>query len=230
MQGIFEFITTMISQGYLGLFIICFAINMIPFLSPSNMVLAGAAVLTFSILGPVGFTEAVLIGIIVAITATLAKLIHFYVVRGSRVILSEERLKSLDSEKHRVEKWGALALFIAAASPVPDDPLIVYVGLTKYSTVKFLLSYFTGKVAVTIAGAIIALFGLALGGNFFESMPIVVASIVLTAIITGILFKRKTEGQESDMLQDILEDELIDDDDGESVDMSKGSNSSTTDS
>ena len=42
-------------------------------------------------------------------------------------------------------------------------------------------------------------------------MPIVVASIALTVIITGILFKRKTEGQESDMLQDILEDELIHD-------------------
>jgi membrane protein YqaA with SNARE-associated domain len=210
MQNIVQFILEMIAQGYLGLFIICFAINMIPFLSPSNMVLSGAAVLTFSILTPVGATEAVLIGIIVAITATLAKLIHFYVVRGSRVVLSEARLKSLDSEKQRVEKWGPLALFIAAASPVPDDPLIVYVGLTKYSTVKFLVSYFAGKVTITIAGAIIALFGLALGGDLFESMPIVVASIALTAIITGILFKRKTEGQESDMLQSILEDELSD--------------------
>ncbi len=208
MQDIFQFIIDMISQGYLGLFVVCFAINMIPFLSPSNMVLAGAAVLTFSIFGPVGVIEAVLIGIIVALTATLAKLIHFYVVRGSRVVLSKERLKSLDAERERVEKWGALALFIAAASPIPDDPLIVYVGLTRYNTVKFTVSYFVGKVAVTIAGAIIALFGLALGGGFFESMPIVVASIALTVIITGILFKRKTEGKESDMLQDILEDEL----------------------
>lgn len=227
MQGIFELIIEMISQGYVGLFIICFAINMIPFLSPSNMVLAGAAVLTFSILSPIGLTEAILIGIIVAITATMAKLIHFYIVRGSRVILSEERLRSLDSEKQRVEKWGALALFIAAASPVPDDPLIVYVGLTKYNPVKFLISYFTGKVVVTIAGAIIALFGLTLGGSFFESMPIVVASIALTAIVTGILFKRKTEGKESDMLQDFLEDEMFDDEDP--LDMSTDSNPSDTD-
>ena len=208
MQGILQFITDMISQGYVGLFIICFIINMIPFLSPSNMILSFTAVLTFSLFGPVGFPEAILIGVIVAITATLAKLIHFYVVRGSRMVLSEERLKALDTEKQRVDKWGALALFIAAASPVPDDPLIVYVGLTKYNTTKFTLSYFIGKVAVTIAGAIIALLGLTLGGSFFESMPIVVASIALTAIITGILFKRKTEGEESDLLQDILDDEL----------------------
>jgi membrane protein YqaA with SNARE-associated domain len=210
MQNIPQLITDMISQGYVGLFIICFAINMIPFLSPSNMVLAFAAVLILQIMRSVGIAEAVLIGVVVAIAATLAKLIHFYVVRGSRAVLSDERLKSLDSEKRRVERWGAIALFIAAASPVPDDPLIVYVGLTKYNTTKFVISYFTGKVAVTIAGALIALWGLSVGGGFLESSPIIVASIALTAIITGILFKRKTEGTQSDMLQDIIDDEMGD--------------------
>jgi membrane protein YqaA with SNARE-associated domain len=193
----------MMVEGYLGLFIICFIINMIPFLSPSNMVLAGAAMLLLPAFNPI------LVGVIIAISATAAKLIHFFIVRGSRMILSEERLKSLDSEEQRVKKWGAFALFIAAASPVPDDPLIVYVGLAKYSTWKFIISYFIGKVAVTILGALI---GYGVGG-FFESMPIVLASIALTALITGFMFKRKTEGEESDKLQDILEDEIFGDDD-----------------
>ena len=203
MQDIFTIISSMIVSGYFGLLIICFIINMIPFLSPSNMVLAGAAMLLLPGYNPI------LVGVIVAVAATSAKLIHFFVVRGSRVVLSEERLQSLDSEKKRVEKWGAIALFIAAASPVPDDPLIVYVGLTKYSAVKFTISYFIGKVAVTIAGALI---GYSVG-EYFESMPIVLASIALTALITGFLFKRKTEGEESDELQDILEDEILGDDD-----------------
>ena len=203
MQDIFVIITQMIEQGYLGLFIICFAINMIPFLSPSNMVLAGAAALLVPELGWIQ------IGLIVAITATLAKFIHYIVVRGSRVVLSQERLEMLESEKNRVEKWGALALFIAAASPVPDDPLIVYVGLTKYNSAKFLVSYFIGKIIITLAGAFIG-FETA---NYFESTPIVIASIALTAIITGILFKRRSEGKESDMMQDILEDEILGDED-----------------
>jgi uncharacterized membrane protein YdjX (TVP38/TMEM64 family) len=200
MQDFILLISDMISQGYPGLLIICFIINMIPFLSPSNMVLAGAAMLLLPSFNPI------IVGFIVAISATAAKLIHFYVVRGSRMVLSEERLASLDSEKQRVEKWGALALFIAAASPVPDDPLIVYVGLTKYNPVKFLVSYFVGKVIVTVLGALI---GYSVG-SYFESMPIVLASIALTALITGFLFKRKTEGEESDMLQDILEKEVLD--------------------
>ncbi|MFW9982124.1 MAG: VTT domain-containing protein [Candidatus Thorarchaeota archaeon] len=202
MQDLFVFITEMITQGYLGLFIICFAINMIPFLSPSNMVIAGAAALLVPELGWIQ------IGLIVAITATLAKFVHYAVVRGSRMILSEERIKMLETEKTRVQKWGALALFIAAASPVPDDPLIVYVGLAKYNSAKFIISYFIGKVAVTLVGAFIG-FETA---NYFESTPIVLASIALTAIITGILFKRRTEGKESEMLQEILEEELVGDD------------------
>ncbi|MGY5872092.1 MAG: VTT domain-containing protein [Candidatus Thorarchaeota archaeon] len=202
MQDIITFISSMILEGYFGLLIICFIINMIPFLSPSNMVLAGAAMLLLP-----GF-DPIMVGVVIAISATAAKLIHFIVVRGSRMVLSEERLQSLDSEKQRVEKWGAFALFIAAASPVPDDPLIVYVGLTKYNTAKFIISYFFGKVAITILGALI---GYSVGG-FFESMPIVLASIALTALITGFLFKRRTEGEESDDLQDILEDEIFGED------------------
>ncbi len=200
MQDFLQLITDLILQGYLGLFIACFIINMIPFLSPSNMVLAGVAALLLPGMSWIA------IGIIVAIAATLAKLIHYFVIRGSRIALSDERLASLDSERERVDKWGALALFIAAASPVPDDPLIVYVGLTKYSVSKFLLFYFTGKVAVTLAGAVIG----STVSSYFESMPIVLASIALTALITGILFKRKTEGAESDLLQDLLEEEILD--------------------
>ena len=112
----------------------------------------------------------------------------------------------MDSERNRVEKWGALAVFIAAASPVPDDPLIVYVGWTKYSIPKFIGSYSVGKVAVTIAGAFIG----AEISSLLEPAPIVLLSVALTAIITGILFKRKTEGPESDLLQDVLEESLGD--------------------
>ncbi|MCF2136430.1 MAG: VTT domain-containing protein [Candidatus Thorarchaeota archaeon] len=203
MQDFLQLVTDLILQGYLGLFIACFIINMIPFLSPSNMVLAGVAALLLPSMSWIA------IGIIVAIAATLAKLFHYFVIRGSRVVMSDKRLAALDSERERVDKWGALALFIAAASPVPDDPLIVYVGLTKYSVSKFVGFYFVGKVAVTLAGALIG----STVSNYFESMPIVLASIALTALITGILFKRKTEGEESDMLQDLLEEEIFDSDD-----------------
>jgi uncharacterized membrane protein YdjX (TVP38/TMEM64 family) len=186
MQDIVQFITDLILLGHLGLFIACFTINMIPFFSPSNMVLAGIAAL---LLPSMSWIE---IGIIVALSATLSKIILYYSMRGSRHVLSEQYLKNLDYERKRVEKWGALALFLAAGSPFPDDPIVIYTGLTKFNFVKFTLSFFLGKVAVTLAGAFIG----NVVGELFESMPIVIGSIALTAIITGILFKRKTEKEE----------------------------------
>ncbi|NWF96573.1 MAG: hypothetical protein HXY34_10580 [Candidatus Thorarchaeota archaeon] len=109
----------------------------------------------------------------------------------------------IERELARVKKWGALALFIAAASPVPDDPLIVYVALTKYNAAKFVLVYFTGKALVTILGAFI---GYSVG-TYFESAPVVIASVALTAIITGLLFKRR-EAKETSLMQDALEESI----------------------
>jgi membrane protein YqaA with SNARE-associated domain len=195
MQDIYQFFAFLIAQGYLGLFIACFTINLIPF-GPSNMVLAGAAI----VLLPEMFW--VYVGIVVALSATSAKLVHYYLVRGTRIVLSEERIAILDREKERVNKWGSLALFIAAASPVPDDPLIVYTGFTKYSVIKLVLSYFTGKVAVTLAGALIGY----TVGSLFESAPMIIGSIALTLVITGFLFRPKKNDPEATILQDVLKD------------------------
>ncbi|NHJ15028.1 MAG: hypothetical protein EAX95_15205 [Candidatus Thorarchaeota archaeon] len=183
MQSLYEVLVDLILQGHLGLFIACLGINLIPFISPSNMVLAGIAAL---LLPSMSWVE---IGVVVALSATLSKLILYYSVRGSRAIMSESMLLKIEYERKRVDRWGALALVLSAASPVPDDPIVIYTGLTKYNVWKFLVSYYLGKVAVTLPGAFL---GYTVGA-LFESIPLVIASIVLTAILTGFIFKRRTE-------------------------------------
>jgi len=186
MQGLEQIFTDIVTWGYLGVFVACFLINMLPF-GPSNMVMAGIAALALPAL------SWVIIGIIVALSAVLAKLIHYWIVRSSRLVLSEESISKLDREKERVEKWGALALFFAAASPFPDDPIIVYVALTKYNIIKLCLSYFTGKVVVTLAGAFL---GYIVGG-LFDSLFMVIGSIILTLVITAYLFTRETSAEKN---------------------------------
>jgi len=187
-----DIVIDLILQGYLGLFIVCLAINLIPFISPSNMVLAAVAYL-FMFPGERILTEAIIIaaqiGVVVALAATVSKVILYYVMRGSRVVLSESMLAKIDLERERVQKWGALALLLSAGSPVPDDPIVIYCGLTQYSVPKFFASYYIGKVAVTIPGALIA----SAVSSLFGSMPSVIGSIALTAIILGIIFKRQSD-------------------------------------
>jgi uncharacterized membrane protein YdjX (TVP38/TMEM64 family) len=187
-----DIVIDLILQGYLGLFIVCLAINLIPFISPSNMVLAAVAYL-FMFPGERILSEAILIatqiGIVVALAATISKVILYYIMRGSRVVLSESMLAKIDLERERVKKWGAIALLLSAGSPVPDDPIVIYCGLTRYSVPKFFASYYIGKVAVTIPGALIA----SAVSSLFGSMPSVIGSIALTAIILGLIFKRKSD-------------------------------------
>ncbi|MFW9967150.1 MAG: VTT domain-containing protein [Candidatus Thorarchaeota archaeon] len=191
-----DIVIDLILQGYLGLFIVCLVINLIPFISPSNMVLAAVAYL-FMFPGEhtliVAITIAAQIGIVVALAATVSKIILYYAMRGSRVVLSEGMLAKVDAERARVKKWGAIALFLSAASPVPDDPIVIYCGLTEYSVPKFSASYYLGKMAVTIPGALIA----SAVSSLFGSIPSVIGSIALTAIILGIIFKRKSEDDTS---------------------------------
>jgi len=195
MQSISEFIIDLIVRGHLGLFLAALLLNLAP-VAPSNMVVAGMA----SFLLP--WIDWISIGFIVAVAATTSKSIHYWLVRSSRIMLSEERLRQLDAEKQRVEKWGAFALFLAAASPMPDDPVIVYVGFTEYSALKFVVSYFSGKVLVTLAGAYI---GYTIGG-LFSSLPMAIASVGLTVIITLYLLFRERSKEESSILEEVLED------------------------
>jgi uncharacterized membrane protein YdjX (TVP38/TMEM64 family) len=195
MQNITEFIIDLILRGHLGLFVAALLLNLSP-VAPSNMVVAGMA----SFLLP--WIDWISIGFIVALAATASKSIHYWLVRSSRIVLSEKRLRQLDAEKQRVEKWGAFALFFAAASPMPDDPVIVYVGFTEYSALKFIVSYFSGKVLVTLAGAYI---GYTIGG-LFSSLPMAIASVGLTIIITLYLLFREHRKEESSILDDVLEE------------------------
>ncbi|MHA2071385.1 MAG: VTT domain-containing protein [Candidatus Thorarchaeota archaeon] len=187
-----DIVIDLILQGYLGLFIVCLAINLIPFISPSNMVLAAVAYL-FMFPGErtliVAIPLAAQIGVVVALAATISKVILYYAMRGSRVVLSESMLAKIDIERARVQKWGAIALLLSAGSPVPDDPIVIYCGLTQYSVPKFFASYYIGKVAVTIPGALIA----SAVSSLFGSMPTVIGSIALTAIILGIIIKRPSD-------------------------------------
>ncbi|MFX1368160.1 MAG: VTT domain-containing protein [Promethearchaeota archaeon] len=183
MQDLYQVLVDLMLQGHLGLFIACLGINLIPFISPSNMVLAGVAAL---LLPTMSWIE---IGVVVALSATLSKVILYYTVRGSRMVMSDSMLAKIEYERERVDKWGALALVLSAGSPVPDDPIVIYTGLTKYNVGKFLIAYYLGKVAVTLAGAFLGY----TVGTLFESVPIIIGSIALTAILTGVIFKRRTE-------------------------------------
>jgi membrane protein DedA with SNARE-associated domain len=160
------------SYGYWGILLLIVAINLLPFASPSNLVIAGAVVY-FTSINPAP------VALMVAVGATSAKLVHFYLaaVLGRRFNYSNNKLSKYN---RMVGQWGALGAFIAAVSPVPDDPVVIPLGLMRYDSLKFTISYFFGKLVIALVGA----YGTRAAALKLETLFGTGASIVGSAIIS----------------------------------------------
>ncbi|MCW4019372.1 MAG: VTT domain-containing protein [Candidatus Bathyarchaeota archaeon] len=168
----------------LGVFLSSFGLGLIPFAGPSNLFIASNSAL---IIGENDPATLVMIGFLVALGAALAKSVHYLVTFFVSKHLSKKRQQRLDEDAQRVKRWAFLLLFAAAATPIPDEPVVIPLGLMKYNPAKFFTAFFFGKLSITIVGAFF--------GSWIESSQIldqnllIVLSIVLTAVITVILLK-----------------------------------------
>jgi membrane protein YqaA with SNARE-associated domain len=171
---------------YVLLFVFAFGLNLIPFAGPSNLLIASSA--TIGLENP-GSTELFLIGFIIAIAAALAKGIHYMITFFVSGHLSEKRQARLDADGVKVKRWAFPLLFIAAATPIPDEPVVIPLGLMKYSPAKFFSAYFLGKFAITVPGAFLGNLAGDIFSAYLSPVVMVIISIVLTVAVTIILLK-----------------------------------------
>jgi membrane protein DedA with SNARE-associated domain len=82
-----------------------------------------------------------------------------------------------------------LALFIVAASPLPDEPVIIPLGLIKYNPAKFFAVYFLGKLSITIIGAYLGKAGQQVLEGWASQEITMALSIALTIVATIVLLK-----------------------------------------
>lgn len=171
---------------FILIFLGAFGFNLIPFAGPSNLLIAS----TFAIglVNPDAATL-LLIGFLVALAAALAKGVHYMITFFVSNRLSEKRRQRLDADGAKVKRWAFALLFLAAATPIPDEPVVIPLGLMKYSPVKFFTAYFLGKLSITVAGAFIGNKAEGYFSAWLSPEAMVVISIVLTVVITIILLK-----------------------------------------
>ena len=167
-------------------FATAFGFGLIPFAGPSTLLVASNAAV---ILGATDAPTLVLVGFLVAIGSALAKSVHYLVTFVISNRLSKERQQRLNADAKIVNRWAFLLLFAAASTPIPDDPIVIPLGLTKYSPYKFFSAYFLGKLVITVAGAFL---GSWVEQTFSEWLPFevtIAVSVALTIVITVVLLK-----------------------------------------
>ena len=172
----------LVTYGYLGVLLVSLAVNLLPFSSPSNMILAGAVTFLFPSMNPLP------VGLAVAVAASMAKTVHYYVASylGAK---AGNKAGRLESYGRRLGRWGALAAFVAAATPIPDDPVVIPLALARYSPVKFFSAYFAGKVIVSVAGAYLGRQSAMTFQGLFPSNEYIIATAVASVLIASALLK-----------------------------------------
>ncbi len=172
--------------GLLGAFVSAFGFGLIPFAGPSNLFIAYDWAL---MLGETDVWALLTIGFLVAIGAALAKSVHYLITFFISSHLSEKQQKRLDADALKIKRWAFLLLFGAAATPIPDEPIVIPLGLMKYSPVKFFAAFFFGKLSITIAGAFLGAWTKNSFSQWLSPEVMIVLSVVLTVVITVVLLK-----------------------------------------
>lgn len=166
----------------LSILLTSFFLNIIPFAGPSNLFIGS----NFSLLTD---ADPLVIGGLVALGSTSAKLIHYLVTFIFADFLGQERRNKLAAAAAKYQRWAFLALFLVAATPLPDEPVVVPLGILRYSPAKFSLAYFAGKFLIASIGAYLGRAGQGFLGQFMGQEAMIILSIVLTVLITVLLVK-----------------------------------------
>lgn len=124
-----------------------------------------------------------------AIGASIAKGVHYYVGFFSRKLVNSKDVERLDKYGRLLGKWGALGAFIAATTPIPDDPVVIPLGLLKYSVTKFFLGYFAGKLLICVVGAESGIYMKPMFEAVFGDLRLIAASAGLLILVASVLPK-----------------------------------------
>jgi membrane protein YqaA with SNARE-associated domain len=178
-----QIVSSLLAFGYAGVFLFALALNLIPFAGPSNLFIAGVAAI--SIPGANFLT----VGLLVALGSSTAKMIHFCIAFFTSRILNDSQRQKLDNHTKNAGKIGPLLIFLSAATPIPDDPVVIPLGLMKYNPLKFFIIYFIGKSTITVSGAYLGLFTKVKFSGLMDEATMAVISIVVTVVATVLLLK-----------------------------------------
>jgi len=165
--------------GYAGIFIVSVLGNAIPFISVPYL----AVVYFYSM--KIAEASPLLVGVVSGLGGAVGKLAVYAVGRGSRVFLKKETRDRYERIGKLLRSYGALAAFLFAVTPSPDDVIVIPLGLMKYDIFKLFLGLAAGKIVLSIAtayaGRTVATFAK------HELLLELAASLVLFGIVIALL-------------------------------------------
>ena len=175
--------------GYLGIFLISLIGAMSIFVPiPYTVVIF--------ILGGLETFDPFLIAIAAGLGAAIGEFSGYLLGVGGRKVIGERYRKRMDFITKLFKKYGSIAIFIFALTPLPDDLLFIPLGVMRYNLLRAFIPAVLGKFVSNLIIAYSGRLSLDIVKNIFglqgEGMSLLVGTIigiVLLVIVFIIMFK-----------------------------------------
>jgi len=168
--------------GYLGAFVVCTVGNFSIFIPiPFALIVYAFG----STLNPL------LLGLVSGLGSTTGEMVSYFLGWGGRKMIESRYGSRLDAAKKLIDRYGALSVFLIALLPVPDDLLLIPLGMMKYDVKKTFIAMLLGKTLLCISLAYAGAFSFSYLRDVFAVGGVVgwVASVVLLAVVIIVMLK-----------------------------------------
>lgn len=181
--NLFDWMAKIVTDyGYFGAFLISIFGNFTVFFPVPHAI----TIYAFgSVLNPL------LLGFTCGIGSTIGEFSAYIIGWSGRTVLEERYGKRLESAKLLIQQYGMLAIFLFALLPLPDDLILIPLGILRYDLRKAMISMFIGKTLMCTFIAYAGKYSYSLVAQIFESSGIFggILSVVLLALVLYAMVK-----------------------------------------
>ena len=134
--------------------------------------------------------DPLLLGVVCGLGSTIGEFSAYLIGRGGRELIEKNYGRRLEGAKTLILRHGMLAIFLFALTPLPDDLILIPLGMLKYSLRKALAAAFLGKVMMCVAIAYAGRFSFVLVRDIFKSGGIwggIISLVLLVLLIVAMI-------------------------------------------
>ncbi|MGQ9691017.1 MAG: YqaA family protein [Thermoproteota archaeon] len=164
--------------GYMGIFILSF-------IGALSVVFPIPYTTIIYLLG--SFLDPLLIAISGGLGSAFGELIGYLLGYYGRALISENRRKKMDYMVKIFDRYGIMTIFLFALTPLPDDLLIIPLGIMRYNPIKFLIPCILGKFLMCLILALGGRFSIGMIRTLFGGEGGWVATLVTFLLLVGII-------------------------------------------
>ena len=155
----------------------------------------------FTIFFPVPFTITIyafgatlnplLLGLVCGLGSTVGEFSAYLVGVGGRKVIEGRYEERLESAKRLIQRYGAAIIFLFALLPLPDDVILIPLGVLRYDLKKALGAMFLGKTIMLTIVAYAGRYSYTIVKDIFESGGVFggIASVALLVVILVAMMK-----------------------------------------